>query len=50
MAGTHAALNHDSHGDATTMPRLAASFKESRFCAAAVMHIAELCPDDCSCV
>ena len=50
MAGTHAALNHVSHGDAITTPRLAASFSDNKFCAAAVMHIAEECPDDCSCV
>ena len=45
MAGTHAALNHVSQGDAMTMPRDAASFKDSKFCAAAVMHIADECPE-----
>jgi len=34
------ALNQVSQGDTMMMPREAASLRDSRFCAAAVMHMA----------
>ena len=46
MAGTHAALNQVSHGEATTMPSDAAILRDNKFGAAAVMHIALECPLD----
>ena len=41
MPGTQAALNHVIHGFAMTIPNPAANFKDSKFCAAAVMHKAD---------
>ena len=47
MAGTMAALNQVTQGDATSTPSSEASFMHSRFWAAAVRNRAEECTDVC---
>lgn len=50
-AGAKAPFSHVTHGDAMTTPISVASFRHSRFCAAAVRKRAEVCtePWNCAC-
>lgn len=44
-AGAIAPLSHVTHGEAMTTPISVASFRQSRFCAAAVRNKAEECTE-----
>ena len=47
-AGTTAALNHVSQAEGIATPISVASFKQSKFCAAAVRNIAEEFTEPCN--